>query len=216
MQTIRRKWLKWTLTALCVLWVLVIWCFSLQTREQSGEISDAMREKTVTQLEERVAKEEEKIQPAPVTPKPAEEGGEQQQQEEPTPVPDEKAVKRVEKMRERVEKIAAFLELYIRKMAHFLEYFILGGLACLALYAHGFHFGALWALPIPVIVGAIDETIQHFVPGRVGSVRDVLLDSGGGAAGVAAGVVFLMICMLIVNARRKRKAKKLEKVPKTA
>lgn len=48
---------------------------------------------------------------------------------------------------------------------------------------------AAWALALAALYAATDEFHQTFVPGREGSVRDVLIDSAGAA--VAAGVLWL-------------------------
>jgi VanZ family protein len=79
----------------------------------------------------------------------------------------------------------------LRKLAHALEFAVLGLLLARALGRAGvaFALGALYAVS--------DEIHQSFVPGRAASLRDVLLDS----AGVAAGV----LCWLLVTQRRQRR-----------
>lgn len=96
------------------------------------------------------------------------------------------------------EKINAFFGRFIdgfyisgyvvRKTAHFLEFALLALLLC---FDYRFIFcinkdssikriSALWlALPTAVAVACIDESIQLFVEGRVGSFFDVLIDSLG-------------------------------------
>lgn len=76
----------------------------------------------------------------------------------------------------------------VRKTAHFLEFALLALLLC---FDYRFIFcinkdssikriSALWlALPTAVAVACIDESIQLFVEGRVGSITDVLIDSSG-------------------------------------
>jgi len=88
----------------------------------------------------------------------------------------------------------------VRKSAHFMEYFILGILLCMefSTYLYGF----LNRISIPVLTGLfiafVDETIQLFVPGRSGEVRDMWIDF----AGVALGT---LIVLAIVNNKRGRK-----------
>lgn len=69
----------------------------------------------------------------------------------------------------------------VRKAAHFTEYLVLGVLAARA-------FGLSPVLAV-VLVGvcapSVDETIQLFVPGRVGAVTDVLIDMTGYTTGSA-------------------------------
>jgi VanZ family protein len=80
----------------------------------------------------------------------------------------------------------------VRKTAHFCEYAVLGLLDHAALRP-------VWRRPrsrvasavlVAALVPCVDETIQLFVPGRLGSPADVLLDMCGAACGLAfaAGV----------------------------
>ena len=82
---------------------------------------------------------------------------------------------------------------YIRKAAHFTEYFIL---ACLAWRAFTTRAGtlttALMSLGVVATVAAADEFNQSFNPMRTSSAWDVGLDVLGGAAAVA----------LLLSARR--------------
>ena len=67
----------------------------------------------------------------------------------------------------------------LRKLAHALEFALLGALLLRAL-------GRSWpALALGIAYATSDEVHQHFVEGRVGAPLDVLIDS----AGVAIGVV---------------------------
>jgi VanZ family protein len=88
-----------------------------------------------------------------------------------------------------------FLHRFIRKSAHFVEYFVLSLLILRGIRA-GRHAARLgWALATIAIVGgyaALDEYHQSFVPGRTAAVADVLLDTSGGiAAQVIAALVML-------------------------
>jgi VanZ family protein len=89
----------------------------------------------------------------------------------------------------------AFLHHFIRKSAHFVEYFVLSLLILRGIRA-GRHAARLgWALAaIALVAGyaALDEYHQSFVPGRTAAVADVLLDTSGGiAAQVIAALVML-------------------------
>lgn len=63
---------------------------------------------------------------------------------------------------------------------HFMEYGILGFLLIKAFDGQGFYP----ALITVVIIGAGDEIIQGILPNRVGDIRDVVMNAGGGAIGV--------------------------------
>lgn len=73
----------------------------------------------------------------------------------------------------------------VRKAAHFSEYALLGILVFGALRpAVRLKRGSLLLVAlILVLVPAVDETIQLFIPGRSGQVSDVLLDCSGAAVG---------------------------------
>ncbi len=75
----------------------------------------------------------------------------------------------------------------LRKLAHFSEFLSLGAvlcwfwgmrrkkrLACVAL-----------AAACGIAAACVDETIQHFSPGRYPSIRDVLIDAVGVAVGIS-------------------------------
>lgn len=78
----------------------------------------------------------------------------------------------------------------VRKGAHFTEYAVLGVLAARAFGLAGPPRGSGGALltvcTVLVLVPALDETIQLFVPGRSGLLTDVLIDLSGAACGAAA------------------------------
>ena len=69
----------------------------------------------------------------------------------------------------------------LRKLAHFCEFAILGGLWCCTFAA--FHVGNRTAtgyiLLFCLFTAVADEYVQFFTPGRSSQVRDVLLDFSG-------------------------------------
>ena len=73
----------------------------------------------------------------------------------------------------------------VRKLAHFSEHAVLAVLATGAMRRvfSGAHVWVFVALAICVAVPCVDETIQLFVPGRVGAVTDVCIDLCGCATG---------------------------------
>ncbi len=88
----------------------------------------------------------------------------------------------------------------IRKTAHFTEYAILGVLLCMEFST--FLWGFINRFSVPALVGLlvafIDETIQLFVVGRSGEIRDMWIDF----AGVALGA---LITLAITNNKRGRR-----------
>lgn len=82
------------------------------------------------------------------------------------------------------------LEHLLRKTAHFLEYFVLGSLALLAVRPRGDRARSPrlrtvgWAALLCAGYAVTDEVHQLFVPGRAGHWRDVLIDSAGAVTGI--------------------------------
>lgn len=77
--------------------------------------------------------------------------------------------------------------LFIRKLAHFAEFAVLGallGIDFLILFPNKKTFYILLGAPCTILVAMIDEFIQLFVDGRVGSFTDVLIDSSGALTAV--------------------------------
>ena len=70
-------------------------------------------------------------------------------------------------------------DLVLRKLAHGAEFAVLGALLLRALREE------LPALAAGIAYAVTDEVHQHFVPGRVGSPLDVVIDSVGVALGIA-------------------------------
>ena len=98
---------------------------------------------------------------------------------------------------------ADIIHTVVRKMAHFLEYMLLGG--CLMVNTHDWYEekkkdagqqGAWWLVLISLAAGAVyastDELHQYFVPERACSLRDVCIDS----AGVAVGAILIHLLWL--------------------
>lgn len=92
---------------------------------------------------------------------------------------------------------------FIRKLAHFSEYWILGVLTVTALH-HGpllkNHF--LNFMIFLILPPSMDEGIQHFVPGRYGCFSDVCIDMSG----FLCGALFLYIILCIIHDIRERRA----------
>lgn len=86
-----------------------------------------------------------------------------------------------------------FLHHILRKCAHFTEYFILGVLVMLTFLQTRQRLPWLKGIGVGALVACLDETIQLFVEGRSGQVKDVLLDSTGVAVGICF-IIFIMRC----------------------
>ncbi len=77
---------------------------------------------------------------------------------------------------------------YIRKSAHFTEYFILSLLLLRGIRGENRGTRLAWALMAIALVAcyaSLDEFHQSFVPGRTAAVGDVMIDTSGGIAAQA-------------------------------
>lgn len=94
-------------------------------------------------------------------------------------------------------------EHFIRKLAHFSEYFILGALIVHVI--RGFYDGAAGLSWVPVwllagvLVPLCDETCQLFTDGRSGQISDVWLD----ISGMLSGSLFFLLIIRQLGSRRK-------------
>lgn len=78
------------------------------------------------------------------------------------------------------------IEGIIRKLAHFTEYMCVGLLSysLVVMWYQPVLRGCLFVLLQLLVSAGLDEFHQYFIPGRYASVRDVLIDVAGGAAGI--------------------------------
>lgn len=84
------------------------------------------------------------------------------------------------------------LEGIIRKLAHFMEYMCMGLLSysIVVLWYKPLWKGRFLVLLQLVISAGMDEFHQYFIPGRYASVKDVLIDTAGGIAGILVIVIW--------------------------
>ena len=89
-------------------------------------------------------------------------------------------------------------EHFVRKMAHFCEFSLLGFwfMLCLRVYTCHFVRHVGWPLFFGLLTAVIDETIQLYVPGRSSSVKDVLLDFSGVLTGLFIALLILLFFRL--------------------
>lgn len=85
------------------------------------------------------------------------------------------------------------LHLFVRKLAHFTIYMILGIFMYffIALTEIRFKFPTAWILCI--IYAATDEYHQSFTPGRTMQLKDVIIDSSGAFCGILAAIVIIAV-----------------------
>ena len=86
----------------------------------------------------------------------------------------------------------------IRKLAHFTEFaalgfFMLGHGAAMRRESGKLRTVMLWSWLACVLCAAGDEFHQHFVSGRAPLAMDVMIDSAGAAAGIAAMALLIFI-----------------------
>ncbi|MBO5031948.1 MAG: VanZ family protein [Lachnospiraceae bacterium] len=87
---------------------------------------------------------------------------------------------------QQVNRCIQKIHFYIRKIAHFTEYFLLAVSVSIPLYVYGIR--GIWLVLTAGILcsgfAALDEFHQLFVQGRGASVRDVIIDSCGALVGI--------------------------------
>lgn len=161
---------KYIFVAICsilvILWIAFIWSNSMQTGEDSGEVS--------SEVTDRINEVAEPVLGEPVT------------------------------------------EKTVRKSAHFLEYMLLGVLACVDVVviaqalsrpsALQISLSMLSSVALAFAVATIDEfAIQASTDGRGPSWRDVGIDSAGALTGAIICIaMFLIICY--IASKKKSKA----------
>lgn len=87
--------------------------------------------------------------------------------------------------------IVFLVRVYMRKIAHMLEFAMLGATCILAAFILGrinVHT-ALHSAFFILLVAVADETIQLFYDGRGSSVLDVVIDFAGGVGGIVVSLV---------------------------
>ena len=108
-------------------------------------------------------------------------------------------------------RLHSFVSEYIRKIAHFTEYGLLGIETALyvLLYAKRRGRAVLTTLPLPLFVGFTDETVQIF-SGRGPAISDVWIDIGGFFffGSIAYGVLLggYAIALRIIKSREKNRS----------
>ena len=94
----------------------------------------------------------------------------------------------------------------IRKLAHFVEYTLLGFLAmlCLRVYTRRFVRNISWPLLFGLLANT-DETIQLLMAGRSSQLTDVWIDFSGVCAGLFVSLcllLFLRMCGILLRSGR--------------
>lgn len=90
----------------------------------------------------------------------------------------------------------------LRKLAHFSEYGLLGVLWTIELWLgphRGKRRGTMERLSFCMLTAFLDETIQLFVPGRSGEIRDVWIDTAGAWTGIVMTTCLVCIAAKFLN-----------------
>ncbi len=99
--------------------------------------------------------------------------------------------------------VGGFIQLNLRKLAHFIEFFILGiEVALLIVISLKKIQFALMSIPSAALVALLDETIQIFSE-RGPAVSDVWIDVFGFAvASLIVYMVYAIICLMLKKSKR--------------
>lgn len=97
------------------------------------------------------------------------------------------------------------MHVIMRKIAHFILYYILGASIYIAVYSrkNDFRKSFKFSLIIPLIYAASDETHQLFVDGRTARIFDVFIDELGAFSGSLT--IFIIISVAYYIRRHKNK-----------
>lgn len=116
-----------------------------------------------------------------------------------------KSIQKLEKSQK--EKVLDKIEHFIRKLAHFSLYMVVGILTMSLVSTYDLkqikRIGI--SLSVGVLYAATDELHQAFIPARTAAVGDVCIDS----CGAVVGILFVMIVLKIAQ---KIKSRKMQKV----
>lgn len=98
----------------------------------------------------------------------------------------------------------------VRKLAHFTEYAMLGFwfMLCLRVYTTHFVRHMSWPLFVCLLTANVDETLQTFVSGRAGQLKDVWIDFAGVLCGTAVSLfilLFVRMCGILWRESRKER-----------
>lgn len=100
------------------------------------------------------------------------------------------------------ESVITFLRVFIRKVAHFSIYMLLGFFMYLLMhtgYSVKEKASAWQAVLYSFLYAVTDEVHQMFVPGRSCMLKDVVIDTWGASFGVA---IAFGICFLLIRRRK--------------
>lgn len=99
-------------------------------------------------------------------------------------------------------------EAVVRKLAHIAEFALLGFLftLCLRVYTRRLIAFSAWPLLFGLFIAVCDEFLQRFIPGRSGSIRDILIDFTGVCGGTAAAIFLVftlsLFCWILWGRKR--------------
>ncbi len=102
--------------------------------------------------------------------------------------------------------LGSFFSKYVRKIAHFVEFFALGTECTTLFFVRGKRHFPFSVLPFGFAVGALDETLQRFT-GRGPSFLDVCLDFFGFFTATLSIYAVFFLMRLVMRNRKIRKEK---------
>lgn len=131
---------------------------------------------------------------------------------------------RSEQVRQLINQVLGFVGLgpvslhFVRKLAHFAEFMIMGFwfMLCLRVYTRHYIRHISWPLFLGLTTAAVDETIQMFVKGRGSSLKDVWIDFSGFVTGLFVALCLLMfvqMCWILYKHRNDDKPRPRVKQP---
>ena len=104
-----------------------------------------------------------------------------------------------------IEVAASDLSFYVRKTAHFGQFFILGMLWFETFFSKRkqFKHAVKLTLPIGTLTAVLDETIQLFTPGRAFMVSDIFIDVFGLIMGVLVLITLHILWIKLIEKKQR-------------
>ena len=110
----------------------------------------------------------------------------------------------IEEIVQTVEPEFEISDNFVRKLAHFIEFFILGFIFNISyfIYARDLKYHTVLSLFFGLMISIIDETIQLTSAGRAGMIKDVWIDFSA----VITSLLLLLIAIFIIKRNKLQKS----------
>ncbi len=116
-------------------------------------------------------------------------------------------IKQIQELeKEEREEALLKVEVFIRKLAHFSIYLLVGFVVMLLMEIYNMKLRnkILCSFGLGFLYATLDEIHQLFVPGRSGRITDVFIDSCGVVVGIGIALLILFLWHKLITKNRKK------------